>query len=59
MVKANRWANWLDKFMQSKSATINTYTIKPEAKQVSKATNVVQAIKKAYVPRRIVVSNQQ
>jgi hypothetical protein len=56
MVKANRWANWLDKFMQSNSATINAYTIKPEAKQTSKATHVVQAIKKAYVPRRIIVS---
>lgn len=58
MVKANRWANWLDKFMQSNSATINTYTIKSEAKQTSKATHVVQAIKKTYVPRSIIVSSQ-
>ena len=59
MVKANRWANWLDKFMQSHSATINAYTTKPEAKQASQATHVAQAIKTAYVPRRIVVSSQQ
>ena len=58
MVKANRWANWLDKFMQSNSATINTYTVKPKAKQASQATHVAQAIKTAYVPRRIVISSQ-
>ena len=58
MVKANRWANWLEQFMQSDGATINTYTIKPEAKQARKATHVVQAIKAAYVPRSIVVSSR-
>ena len=56
MVKANRWANWLDKFMQSNSATINTYTIKHETTQASQATHVTQAIKTAYVPRSIAVS---
>ena len=60
MVKANRWANWLDKFMPSHSATINAYTTKhEEVKQSSQAIHVVQTIKTAYVPRRIVVSGQQ
>lgn len=58
IVKANRWANWLDKCMQSHSATVNAYTIKPEAKQANKATNVAQAIKTTYVPRSIVVSKR-
>jgi hypothetical protein len=53
-------ANWLDKFMSSHSATINAYTTKPEkVKQANQAIHVVQAIKTAYVPRRIVVSSQQ
>jgi hypothetical protein len=60
MVKANRWANWLDKFMPPHSATINAYTTKPEeVKQASQAIHVVQATKTAYVPRRIVISSQQ
>jgi hypothetical protein len=58
MVKANRWANWLDKFMQPHSATVNTYTIKPEAKQARQATHVAQTIKTVYVPRCIVASSQ-
>jgi len=44
--------------MQSNSATINTYTVKPKAKQASQATHVAEAIKTAYVPRRIVISSQ-
>jgi len=60
MVKANRWANWLDSFMQTDSATINTYTTKPEeVKLASQTTKGTQAIKTAYVPRRVVVSSQQ
>jgi len=59
MVKANRWANWLDNFMSSDSARITAYTAKPEAKQVaSQATHVVKAIKAAYIPRSIVVSSR-
>ena len=59
MVKANRWANWLDNFMPSDSARITAYTAKLEAKQAaSQATHVVKAIKTAYVPRGIVVSNR-
>jgi hypothetical protein len=44
--------------MQSNSATINTYTVKPKAKQASEATHLAEAIKTAYVPRRIVISSQ-
>ncbi len=58
MVKANRWANWLEQFMQSNSAAITTYTIKPEAKQANKATNVTQAIKTVYIPRSVLASSR-
>jgi hypothetical protein len=58
MVKANRWANWIESFMPSHNATINTYTLKSEAKQVSQTSHVAQAIKTAFVTRRIVVSSR-
>jgi len=58
MVKANRWANWLDQFMPTHNATINTYTIKPEVvEQARQAIHGAQAIKTAYVPRSIIVSS--
>jgi hypothetical protein len=44
-VKANRWANWLDTFMLSHSAMINTYTTEHEIKQASQATPVTRLLK--------------
>jgi len=58
MVRANRWARWLDQFQRSQYATINTYSLQLKIKPVNKAIRVAQATHKtAYVPRRIVVSN--
>ena len=57
-VKADRWAHWLAKFIPSTRATITTYTIKHNVKQVSKASHKVQAVTKNYVSRTIIVSSQ-
>jgi hypothetical protein len=58
IIKANRWANWLDKFIPTQSATLPSYTVKFEAKQADKSNAVGQASKSAYVPRSILVSSQ-
>ena len=59
MVKANRWAKWLDKFMLSHSATINEYTVQTQAKPTRQISQTVTRLTKtAYVPRSIVVSRK-
>ena len=55
--KANRWANWLDKFMQTNSATIKTYKTKSETKLVSDSNTEIATVKKTYVPRKIFVTD--
>ncbi len=61
MVKANRWANWLDKFMMPHVSAINVDTLLPEANPVSQPDNIAhrQPIQTTYVPRRIVVSHNE
>ncbi len=58
MVKATRWADWLNKFMPAHNAQIKAYTTEHATQQASQATQVVQAIKTAYVPRSIILSSQ-
>ena len=55
--KSNRWANWLDKFMQTTSAKINSYKTKRETNQISEASSKISTVKKAYVPRKIFVTD--
>lgn len=59
MVKANRWANWLEKFMMSHIITVNEYTVLPDAKPARQLTHTLaQPTKTTYVPRSIVVSSK-
>ena len=59
MVKANRWAKWLEQFMMPSVATVDAATVQLEAKPARQLTHLAaQPTQTTYVPRRIVVSNK-
>lgn len=59
MVKANRWANWLAKFMMPSNTTIKEYTAQTEAKKASPVDHTAALpTKTAYLPRSIVVTSK-
>ncbi len=71
MVKANKWADWQDAFMNGgaidatespKASTINrvrekTIAIAPERAQPESMAAQIQAVNMTYVPRKIIVSS--